>query len=914
MDLMNSNDTTRNELNKGQVEYIRWMGMHDDILRQKARVNWFEEGDANTKYFHSTIRGRRRRLQILKIKDHRGQWIEGDANIGKDNESLTAIPDTKEIRYVVFNMDPDSAAGPDGYNGKFFQSFWDIIKEDITDFVQAVFNGRRLTKFFSHTCLVLIPKVDSPNSFSDLRPISLSNFTAKIISKILSRRLNPILGKLISENQSGFVKGRLITENILLSQEIAQGVNKKNRGGNVIIKLDMAKAYDRISWTFLIAVMRKFGFYENWIDMIWGLLQDICMDSRGPMINHLAYADDIVIFCGGNNMTLKLIKKVIDMYGKASGQKVNNDKSFFITAPHTCAARINRIRNATGYMDKSFPFTYLGCPIYFGRKTSNLFDGMLSKVVKKLNGWQANMMSSGGRMILIKHVLQSLPTYILSAMNPPKGITKLMEKHFANFFWGTNEGKNKYHWSSWNNLCLPKEEGGAGVKKMEDIIDTLNIKRWWRFRTHPSLWANLLKNKYCKRAHPVNKKSNPSDSHIWRNMLKIRHKAEENIRCEIQKGNCSFWWDNWTGKGALANILQGSGRFSKVQVKDFIINGEWTIVKLNDVLPVHIMDSVAQLDIGDPNEDDFPVEIVQHVFNSSKAAIFIWNNIGNAFGIKHQQKPIIATFKRWWETTANNKVHNQMLQIAPTTICWELWKQRNTCKYEKQKKFQLNSMRHQITWTLKTAISNMVPGEYTQMEWPLLCDKVERLRPYQKWIQVTWESPLAGTIKVNTDGSFYKESGKAGIGGVVRNSQGDLIAAFSIHISCDDHTIVEAKAAEFGGKWCSQNGYTNFSIELDSKIIVNMLTDENPNDMQIKKVIDRASLIIKQTRATVRHCFREGNQVADCLAKLATTTNQRRLYHSLQELPSNAKGLFLLDKWQLPSIRTKYEKSNFFVS
>nr|XP_009768439.1 PREDICTED: uncharacterized protein LOC104219445 [Nicotiana sylvestris] len=433
-DILNNNNITRTKLNKGQDEYIRWMGMPDDILRQKARVNWFEEGDANTKYFHSTIRDRRRRLQIQKIKDCRGRWIEGDSNIGKagvlhfqqffninhhfndrniincitgdDNEILTVIPDTEEIRDVIFSMSSTSTARPDGYNGKLFQTCWDIIKEDITDFVQAVFNGRRLTKFFFHTCLVLIPKVDSPSSFSDLRPISLSNFTAKIISKILFRRLNPILGKLILENQSGFVKGRLITENILLAQEIVQDANKKNRGGNVIIKLDMAKAYDRISWTFLMAVMRKFGFSENWIDIIWGLLQDICMDQRGSMINHLAYADDIVIFYEGNNMTLKLIKKVINRYEKASGQKVNNDKSFFITAPHTCAARINRIRNATGYMDKSFPFTYMGCPIYYGRKTSNLFDDMLFKIIKKLNGWQANMMSSGGRMILIKHVQQ----------------------------------------------------------------------------------------------------------------------------------------------------------------------------------------------------------------------------------------------------------------------------------------------------------------------------------------------------------------------------------------------------------------------------------------------------------------------------------------------------------------------------
>ncbi|XP_075084982.1 uncharacterized protein LOC142168225 [Nicotiana tabacum] len=544
------------------------------------------------------------------------------------------------------------------------------------------------------------------------------------------------------------------------------------------------------------------------------------MDHRGPIINHLAYADDIVIFCGGNNMTIKLIKKVIDKYEKDSGQKVNSDKNFFITSPHHCAIRINRIRNANGYMDKSFPFSYLVCPIYYGRKTSNLFDGMLSKIIKNLNGWQANMLSSGGRIILIKHVLQSLSTYIMSAMNPLKGITKLMEKHFANFFWGTND-----------------DEGGAGVRKMEDIIDTLSIKRWWRFKTQPSLWAKFLKSKYCKRAHPVNKR-----------------------------------------------------------VKKFLDNGEWSNGKLNEFLPDHITDSIAHMKIGDPNEDDFPVEIVQHVFNSSNTANFIWNSIGNALGMKHQQEPVIATFKRWWETSANNKVHNQILQIAPTIICWELWKQRNACRYEKHKKFQLNTMRHQNIWALKAAISNFVPGDYTQMEWPLLCDKIERLKPSQKWMQVTWEPPLPGTVKVNTDGSFSKKSGKAGIGGVVRDCHGNLIMTFSIPISCDSNTMVEAKAAEFGVKWCNQHGYTNFSLELDSMVVADMLAEGDTNNVKIKMVIDKASYIVKQARVNVKHCFREGNQVADCLAKLATTTNQRRLFHSFQQMPNSAKGPFLLDK------------------
>nr|XP_033514261.1 uncharacterized protein LOC117278939 [Nicotiana tomentosiformis] len=202
-------------------------------------------------------------------------------------------------------------------------------------------------------------------------------------------------------------------------------------------------------------------------------------------------------------------------------------------------------------------------------------------------------MSPGGRMILIKHVPQSLPNYMLSAMNSPKGITKLMEKYFANCFWGSNEGKHKYYWTLWNNLCLPKDEGGADVRKMEDIIDTLSIKRWWRFRTHPSLWATFLRNKYCKRAHSVSKKFSPVDSHIWKNMLRIRFKVEHNIRWEVQKGNCHFWWDKWISKGALANHVQGGGRSAKMQVKQFMHNEGWNIDKLNEVLPGHLTDFIS---------------------------------------------------------------------------------------------------------------------------------------------------------------------------------------------------------------------------------------------------------------------------------------------------------------------------------
>lgn len=113
---------------------------------------------------------------------------------------------------------------------KFFQACWNIISQDLCAMVKDFFDGRILTKLFSHTCPVLIPKVESPTTFSQLRPMSLSNFSSKVISKIVSNRLINLLPKIISHNQIGFIKGSLITENIILTRKIIQNIKSKNKG------------------------------------------------------------------------------------------------------------------------------------------------------------------------------------------------------------------------------------------------------------------------------------------------------------------------------------------------------------------------------------------------------------------------------------------------------------------------------------------------------------------------------------------------------------------------------------------------------------------------------------------------------------------------------------------------------------
>lgn len=108
---------------------------------------------------------------------------------------------------------------------------------------------------------------------SDYRPISLCIFFYKIISSIVNKRLASLLPAIISQEQSAFVKGRHITENIALAQELTYELARKTRGHNIILKLDMAKAYDRLEWDFLFAILEKFGFCKNFIDLVGKLIR-----------------------------------------------------------------------------------------------------------------------------------------------------------------------------------------------------------------------------------------------------------------------------------------------------------------------------------------------------------------------------------------------------------------------------------------------------------------------------------------------------------------------------------------------------------------------------------------------------------------------------------------------------------------
>jgi hypothetical protein len=192
-------------------------------------------------------------------------------NINEDvNEQFCKGFTAEEISDALFQIGPLKAPGPDGFPARFFQRNWGVLKDEIVHAVLQFFETGIMPVGVNDTSIVLIPKVDNPCELKDFRPISLCNVIYKIISKCLVNRLRPLLEGIISENQSAFVPGRLITDNALLAFECLHFMEHDAKAGNPFCsyKLDLSKAYDRVDWNFLEDVMHKMGFAHQWIQWI----------------------------------------------------------------------------------------------------------------------------------------------------------------------------------------------------------------------------------------------------------------------------------------------------------------------------------------------------------------------------------------------------------------------------------------------------------------------------------------------------------------------------------------------------------------------------------------------------------------------------------------------------------------------
>lgn len=187
-------------------------------------------------------------------------------------DSLKSMADditSNEVKKALFAMKPWKAPGPYGFPVGFYQKDRETVRRSVCDFVQHVWRNPSAVSDVNKTDIYLILKVNQPQLVNQFRPICLCNTIYKIITKVIVERLKPHMSFLISSFQTGFVPGRSIHENIIIATEVLHNMTKKKGNkGYFAIKIDPAKAYDRINWEFIWRVLVEIGLPENLINII----------------------------------------------------------------------------------------------------------------------------------------------------------------------------------------------------------------------------------------------------------------------------------------------------------------------------------------------------------------------------------------------------------------------------------------------------------------------------------------------------------------------------------------------------------------------------------------------------------------------------------------------------------------------
>ncbi|WZZ09772.1 hypothetical protein YC2023_095693 [Brassica napus] len=537
---------------------------------------------------------------------------------------LVAIPSAEEIRDIVLSLPKCKAPGPDGFSSEFFISSWDLVGTDLTAAVRSFFLTSSMPRQTNATVISLIPKTTGASSLSDFRPVSLCNTVYKIISKILSARLKTIIQDTVQRNQVGFVKGRVLGDNVLLASELVADFHKRGRITKGCLQVDISKAFDSIEWQFILNILVAFNLPPdliNWIktcittpyysvalngelsgffpgkkglrqgDPISSSLFVMAMDILAkeldiavregkfgahpncldPLVTHLSFADDLLIFFDGTSTSLRGILEVLRDFQKSTGLALNLRKTcVFVNGDDADASR--SLASEFGISQGSLPVKYLGLPLLPHKARRTDYQPLLDKIQSRSDSlWVA---------------------WVKRHYIPP------------NLFW---------------------------------TADFTTVGSW-----------------------------------IWRWLMKLRDLARPFLLTNVVSGrNTSFWHDNWTTDGPILSTTGPTGPMVSgipidASVASAVTNGDWNISSRSRHSVLRYIRSVlpAQApDVNSPNEDNF-----------------MWlNSLADQPSARSRLQPPSAlhAIVNWLSSPQLQGKLRTMLHLIFQATIYHLWKERN---------------------------------------------------------------------------------------------------------------------------------------------------------------------------------------------------------------------------------------------
>ncbi|XP_019154304.1 PREDICTED: uncharacterized protein LOC109150749 [Ipomoea nil] len=762
------------------------------------------EADANTKFFHRYASHRKKKNTIARLMNDNGDWVEGEPmnnvileyfnrifcseNPGSgesffegivprvtqvQNELLLRPFEFDEVKSALFAMFPDKAPGPDGINPGFYQHFWDVV-------------GGML-----------------------------------IMAKMITNRMKPLMEGVISELQSAFIPDRLITDNILVAVEVGHFLNRKQCGMLwwSALKLDMAKAYDRMEWPFLEKMMLALSFDVGWVQLIMKCVSTIsynllvngsrsdpilptrglrqggplspylfiicaeglslllqkahnrglihgCRVARGaPPISHLFFADDSLLFFKANVQEASEVKRCLSVYEDLSGQVVNYHKSSICYSRNTSNASKEVVEQVLGVGQAPNFGKYLGLPSFVRRNKKAAFAYIEDKIRQRIGSRNKRLLSQAA-----------------------------IERTMNHYWWDSGTDR-RIHWKAWDKLCVPKKYGRLGFKELRAFNLAMLGKQAWRMLTKPeSLVARIYKARYYAKGSFFDAQVGNNPSLCWRSIMAAKSIICSGVRRRIGNGESTLIWTHPWLQDDQDPMIQTE---MPIQLQDAKVVGlidqqtrTWDLSILTDLFHPSDVANILKIPVS-PDYDD----------------TWYWpGDQRGVYSVKGGYRLIVD--------------FDGMLYAA--SILYNIWRARNGAVWN-----ALLPQPQSLLAAVKSALHawKRANPPAVQSHAPLPTTQSHHLGSH---------APLGphGTVQeepprrlCRIDARFIQNMGKATVGEILLDMNGGYVAAFSAPLPVYfSPLIAEALACKEALSWLKDRGEQNIEIYTDCLMLQRYLT------------------------------------------------------------------------------------------
>ncbi|GJU66584.1 protein LAZ1, partial [Tanacetum coccineum] len=789
LDLDPSNSTLRDE----EALYLQAFDEakldEERFLKQKAKIDWLDVGDSNSAFFHKSIKSRNQRSRIEVVKTETNMEVTGNSvsevfvahyegllgtsTVCEDldtnglflktvsdlaNAHMTSPITNNEIKRAMFDIGDDKAPGPDGYTSAFFKKGWDVVGQEVCTAVHDFFANGQLLKEVNHTFIALIPKVTTPLKVTDYRPISCCNVLYKCISKILTNRIIEGIKEVVSENQSAFVPGRRISDNILLTQELMHKYHTDRGPPRCAFKVDIQKAYDTVNWRFLGFILKSFGFHHTLIKWIMACVKSpsfsICINGnthgffkgkRGlrqgdPLSPYLftlvmevltlmlqrrvrlsdsfryhkhceelglinvCFANDLFLFARGDVASAMVIMDALNEFKQASGLVPSILKStvfFCNVVNHVKLSILNVMPFAKGEL----PVKYLGVPLIYSRLLNKDCKVLVEQSINRIRDWKNKSLSFAGRLQLCKSVISSMQVYWASVLAIPFVIIDDIQQLIRGFLWCNGEYRRRKSKVAWDDICLPKHEGGLGIWCLRVFNLALMTTHIWNIVSHKdSLWVRWIHMYKLKNRTFWDIRPKASMSWGWRKILQLRDIPQSWLRKApnlafipvpmlIDKEDCMRWRD-------------GHGNMVMFSVKSIPRHAfhMWLIMRRS----LKMKDKMRPWDVG-PDIDpslmkcslcDSLMDSHEHLFFECSFSSKVWLFILHLARME-SVAPILEDIITWFLLIATKHSFNSIVgKLLFGAAAYYIWIERNNRLFKKSRRSP-EEIRDLVVVTLK---------------------------------------------------------------------------------------------------------------------------------------------------------------------------------------------------------------------